>query len=46
MLKFFVADQCTKRHNQNSHLECLGVFEKIDTPFGYASTVFFTRIII
>ena len=26
MLKFFVADQCTKRHNKNFQLTCLDVF--------------------
>ena len=28
MLKFFEADQCTKRHNKNSDTECLVVFDK------------------
>ena len=28
MLKFFVADQCTKRHNKNSQPGCLDVFDK------------------
>ena len=28
MLKFFVADQCTKRHNKNSQPKCLDVFDK------------------
>ena len=28
MLKFVVADQCTKRHNKNSQPTCLDVFDK------------------
>ena len=28
MLNFFVADQCTKRHNKNSKPTCLDVFDK------------------
>ena len=28
MLKFFVADQCTKRHNKNFQSTCLDVFDK------------------
>ena len=28
MLKFFVADQCTKRHNKNSQSTCLDVLDK------------------
>ena len=28
MLKIFVADQCTKRHNKNSHPTWLDVFAK------------------
>ena len=28
MLKFFVADQCTKRHNKNPQPTCLDVFDK------------------
>ena len=28
MLKFFVADQCTKRDNKNSQLTYLDVFDK------------------
>ena len=33
MLKFFVADHCTKRHNKNSQLGCLVFLTKIDTPY-------------
>ena len=33
MLKFFVVDQCTKRHNKNYQLTCLDVLDQpIDTP--------------
>ena len=28
MRNFFVADQCTKRHNKNSQPGCLDVFDK------------------
>ena len=28
MLKHFVADQCTKRHNKTSQPRCLDVFDK------------------
>ena len=43
MLKFFVADLCTKRHNKNCQPRCLDVFDKnwyalaYTQPFQYCS---------
>ena len=33
MLKFFMVDQCTQRHNKKSQPACLDVFDKTDTPY-------------
>ena len=44
MLKFVVADQCTKRHNTNSLPTCLDVFDKnFHALWGGGSLAYYSR---